>query len=331
MTGKEVAQSYKVCLPCRYQGGRRGAARSQEFVKCVRIKSMSSMAALSATTAALAVVLSACGGGSRLSPVSGGAASSASSSAVVVQDGQGARLSEVVSGSELWSWEPQSEYPADLTEVADAPYSSGTATTPTSKYKIASQTCDALLSSEGGPGYGETAYVYDEGENSSQTTIYAYAAYGFATADQATAYVQALAAKFVSCGQFSESSQGQTLTVTMSLGDRSEAAAIPAANTAVDLREKVALAGKTVSADLLVAADGNVVVIEERSAPSETLPTEVDLSKVAQDTFTEFAQGEASGSSGAGSSGAGGASAAPNSGVSPEVTGYVSAVGGGSR
>lgn len=312
--------------------GHWGPSSSQEFVKCVRIKSMSITAGLTAGMAALAVVLSGCGGGSggRVSPVAGGAASSAassgSSSAVVVQAGQGARLSAVVSGSQLWDWEPSNEYPADLSEVSGAPYSSGAATTPTNTYRIASQTCDALLSSEGGPGYGETAYVYDQGDNAAGTVVYAYAAYGFATADQASAYVQALAAKFVSCGTFTESSQGQTLTVTMSLGDRSEAAAIPSADTAVDLREKVALTGKTVSADLLVAADGNVVVVEESSAPSDTLPTEVNLSKVAQDTFAAFAQGEASGSAGA-AGGAAGASSGPEAPVSPDA-GDVARIGG---
>ncbi|MBR7837189.1 sensor domain-containing protein [Actinospica durhamensis] len=281
------------------------------------------MAALSAGTAALVVVLSACGGGSRVSPISGGAASS---SAVVVQAGQGARLSAVVSGTDLWNWVPSNLYPSDIYQVPDTQYSTANQTAAVTKYSLSTESCGDLLSSAGGPGYGEVAYIYDEGANEAQTQVYAYGAYVFASADQASAYVKELAAKFASCASFSMSANGSTLNVTMSLGDHAEAAGVSAADTAADLREKVAVNGKTVMGDLLLAADGNVVVLEERSGGNGVLPTAVDLSKVADAMLAAFAQGEASGSSGAG-----GASAAPDTGVSPDATGLVSAVGGGSR
>lgn len=238
--------------------------------------------------AALAVALTACGGASN----SKGGGSGSGSGAVVVQAGQGARLSGTYSALDIWGWLPDNLYPSDIAEVPGGEYNTNSLVKVNAKYDPGSESCETALETMGGPGYGEEAYLIDQGQDTSKGEFYSYAVYEFASADQASTLVKQMAAKVAGCGSFSVSANNVSLPASLALGPSSEAQ-VPAANAAVDVRESVTDPnGKKAVGDVLFAAEGNMVLVESASGTAR-VPAEVSLTKVAQAELTAIAKGEA--------------------------------------
>lgn len=254
--------------------------------------------AAAASVVAAGLLLAACGGGGS-SNKNGG---SGSGSSVVTQAGTGARLTGTYSASALWNWVPTSMYPSDVSEVQGGLYTTGSAIKVNSKYDAASASCNTLIDMTSGPGFGEQAYLIDQGENSAKTVAYSYGAYEFASAAQASTFVEELAAKFASCGSFTYSnSQGASAPVTMADGSTSVAAEVTSGNTIADLRASLTYKGKTNAGDYVFAADGNVVVFANSFTTTGSVDTAVDNAKVVEKILTAFTTGETGGAS-AGSS-----------------------------
>lgn len=248
-----------------------------------------------AVGAAVAVVLgaglSACGNSGHSSNNGGGGGSN-SSGAVVAQAGQGARLSGTYSSEDFWNWVPDNLFPSSLTQVPGGEYKSQVVT-PDNKYDISSMSCTDFLQNAGGPGFGEEAYMIDQGQNSDASQLYSYAVYEYASPQQATAMVKATVAKYQSCANFSVQAQnGVSVPVSLSLGSASETQ-VPAADEVADLRQSVTINGKTLVADFVYAADGNVVLVEAGTSNSGQLANMVNLDQVSQATLEAFAAGEA--------------------------------------
>lgn len=256
------------------------------------VKGFSRVAAGAAVAVALGAGLTACGSHSSNSGGSG-AGSGGNSGSVVVQSGQGARLTGTYSALDIYGWVPTSMYPSDITGLSGGMYNTDSLVHVNSKYDLASVSCSDLLVNTSGPGFGEEAYLIDQGANSAQTAFYAYAVYEFPDADQAAAYVRGMAAAFGRCSSFSaQSSSGGSLQVSMGLGPRSEEN-VPAADAVVDLRQSAVNQGKTVAGDLVVSADGNIVLVESATSTTNAVPTEVNLDSLSQEMFTAFAAQEA--------------------------------------
>jgi hypothetical protein len=250
--------------------------------------SLSRVAAGAAVAAGLGVGLAACGGHSNNS----GSGSGGSSSAVVTQAGQGARLSGTYTALDFWGWVPNGLYPSSISEIPGSNYNTNGVVKVNAKYDASSESCSSALETMGGPGYGEEAYVVDQGEDSGKTKFWAYAIYEFPSADQASSMVKDMAAKAASCANFSISNNGTSFAATLALGPVSEAE-VPAADVAVDIRESITVAnGQKAVGDILLSADGNVVVVESASGTA-TVPTEVNLTQVAQEELAAIATGEA--------------------------------------
>jgi hypothetical protein len=241
----------------------------------------------------LALAVAACGstngskGGAH--PV---AAASGGSGALVSQAGTGARLSGTYSSEDFWNWVPNNLFPSSLTQVPGGEYKSEVVT-PDDKYDLSSISCTSLLQNAGGPGFGEEAYMIDQGQNASGSQLYSYAVYEFATPAQASAMVSATATKFAACGTFSVSQQGGTsVPVTLAQGAASETN-VPAADEVADLRQSATINGKSLVSDMVYAADGNVVLVESGTSTTGSLPNAVNLDTVAQATLAAFAAGQA--------------------------------------
>jgi hypothetical protein len=244
-----------------------------------------------AAVLALSMVLTACGstGGS-----AGGAGSGSggASDGVVSQSGQGARLTGTYSALDVWGWLPNNLYPSNITEVPQGAFNTNSLVKVNAKYDPGSESCGTALETMGGPGYGEEAYLIDQGQDTSKGEFYAYAVYEFASASQASGLVKAMAAKVAGCGSFTVSTDNGSLPAVLGIGPSSEAQ-VPAANTAVDIRESVTDPnGKKAVGDVLLAADGNMVLVESASGTA-TIPAEVSLTKVAQEELAAIAKGEA--------------------------------------
>jgi len=252
-------------------------------------KTFSKLIAGSAGAVVLASALAACGGSSNNNGK--GSGSGGASSGVVTQAGQGARLTGTYSALDFLGFLPNGLYPSDITELSGGSYNTDTLVEVNAKYSAATESCSTALATMGAPGYGEEAYLIDQGQNTSASTYYAYAVYEFATAAQASELVTAMAAKAVACGSFTATENGVSLPASFSIGPNSEAT-VPAANTAVDIRETVTNNGQKAVGDILFAADGNVVMVESASGTG-TVPAEVSLTTVAQEELTALAKGEA--------------------------------------
>lgn len=250
------------------------------------VKHLSRVAAGAAVAVALSVGLSACGSHSNTSKSNG--AGAGAGGPVVAQAGQGARLSGTYSADDFWNWVPSTLFPSSLTQVPDGEYKTGTVVRVNDQYDLSSMSCTDALQKFGGPGFGEEAYLLDEGQNSGGSALYEYAVYEFASADQASQFVQAAAAKFSSCGTFSV--QGNP--VTLGLGSASETN-VPAADAVADLRESATINGSKLASDMVVSADGNVVLLEAGTANNGTTPNLVNLDQVSQATLAAFAAAEA--------------------------------------
>jgi hypothetical protein len=260
-------------------------------VTCVSINTLTKVKFLAgtATVVALAGALAACGssGGGNSNNGSGG-----SSGSVVVQVGQGARLSGQYAAGQFTGWIPSGMYPSDITASAQE-FNTGDLVAPSDLHAWASMTCSQALEATAAPGFGEVAYLVDQGANQAQQAAYTYGVYEFATADQATAFVKQAAAKFEACASFTYSpSSGGSLPVKLAVGPSSEAAEVTSADVAVDLRETLIDGGKTVAGDLVFAADGNMVVALTSAGPDQ-VPTEVDNGKIAQKMLAGLTAGEA--------------------------------------
>lgn len=240
----------------------------------------------SAATVAFSLSLAACGGSG-----SGSKGGSGASSGVVVQQGQGARLSGTYSAADFWNWVPSGIYPSSITATPEGEYTTGDVVSVKSKYDFATMSCSDAVQYSGAPEFGEEAYLLNQGQNSSGSENYAYGAYEFASAAQATAFVQAAAAKYAACGSFTASDNGTGVPVTLSVGPAS-AAQVPAANATADLRQTATVNGKTIEAEFVMSADGNVVVFAE-SAGQGAIPSDVSNAKVVEQILAAFAAGEA--------------------------------------
>ena len=263
------------------------------------------IAAATAGAVSLAVTVAACGSSSGGSKGSGGS----STTTVVTQAGTGARLTGTYGASTLWKWVPNGMYPSDVSETPSGAYTTGTTIKVNAKYSAASASCNTLIDMTSGPGFGEQAYLIDQGENSAKTVSYSYGAYEFTTAAQASGFVKELAARFASCGSFTYSnSQGASAPVTMGDGPSTQAAAeVTSGNTIADLRASLTYKGKTNVGDYVFAADGNVVVFANSFTTTGAVDTAVDNAKVVQEILAAFTTGETgvpSASAGASSAGA---------------------------
>lgn len=235
---------------------------------------------------ALSLALAACGS---TSGSAGGAG--VSSGSVVSQAGQGARLTGTYSSQDFWNWVPNNLYPSLLTQVPGGAYKSEVVK-PNTKYQLASMSCPALLQNTAGPGFGEEAYLIDQGQNAAGSEIYSYSVYEFASASEATGFVTGMAAKFKACASFTLSTQKGNVQISMGFGPSSEEQ-VPAANAVVDLRQAGTIGGHLINSDDVVAADGNVVLIETGSSNTGSMPQAVNLDQVAQTTLAAFAAGQA--------------------------------------
>lgn len=252
---------------------------------------------------ALGLSLAACGttgnNGNPLKPKGGqytGAGSGSSGSGVVSQAGRGARLDvTTLSGSDIaadvessMSWLPSS-----LKLVGSGGSNSGAAILENDHYKIPSMSCIDLGQEYGGPAFGEQAYYSNSALNSNDTAGYEWAVYEFPTATDAQSFVKDLAAKFASCGQFSgKNTSGGQVSGSYTVGPTS-AAQVAMADTAFDAHVQVT-AGQTAQADLVAAADGNVVVFGGPVAlSSATLSQSPSAAEVVEDIMSAVAQGAA--------------------------------------
>ena len=265
------------------------------------------IAAATAGAVSLALTLAACGSSSGSAKNVGGS----STSTVVTQTGTGARLTGTYSATALWNWVPNGMYPNDVSATPSGAYTTGTTIKVNAKYSAASASCNTLIDMTSGPGFGEQAYMIDQGENSAKTVAYSYGAYEFTTAAQASEFVKELAARFAACGSFTyTNSQGASAPVTMGDGPSTQAAAeVTSGNTIADLRASLTYKGKTNAGDYVFAADGNVVVFANSFTTTGAVDTAVDNAKVVEQILTAFTTGEtgvpsASASAGASSAGA---------------------------
>ena len=250
--------------------------------------------AAAASVVAAGLLLAACGGGGSSNNKGGGSAASG----VVTQTGSGARLTGTYSATAMWAWVPNSMYPSDVTEIQNGAYTTGTTIKAVSKYDASSASCSELTDFTSGPGFGEEAYLIDQGENSAKTVSYSYGAYEFATAAEATTFVKELSARFAACGSFTyTSASGTSAPVTMSDGPSSEAAEVTSGNTIADLRASLTFKGKTDVGDYVFAADGDVVVFANSFSINGAVDTTVDNAKVVQQILAAFTTGEAGGAS----------------------------------
>jgi hypothetical protein len=211
---------------------------------------------------------------------------------VVVSAGRGVRLTGTYSALDIWGWVPDNLYPSSIGETPDGGYNTGSLVKVNKKNDIDSMSCTALVQNAGAPGFGEEAYLIDQGENSAQTQFYGYMVYEWPSAAQATAFVKDMAARFASCGSFTANYDGASLLVSVSVGPNS-AAQVPAADAVVDLRESAKNKGKTALGEFVVSADGNVVLIETDSSATGSLPSTVSLSQLSQTLLDDFAKQEA--------------------------------------
>lgn len=240
-----------------------------------------------AGAALLALTLAGCGSSSN----SGKAGSSGGNAGgVVTQQGQGARLSGTYSALDIWGWIPDNLYPSDISEVPNGGYNTGSLVKVNKKNDINTMSCSDLVQNAGAPGFGEEAYLIDQGANSADTQFYGYMVYEWPTAAQAAEFVHELAARFTACGSFTANYNGTSLPVTLSVGPNPS---VPAADTLVDLRDKAVNQGKTAVGEFVVAADGNIVLVETDSSATGTLPTAVSLSQLSQTLLSDFAKQEA--------------------------------------
>jgi hypothetical protein len=212
---------------------------------------------------------------------------------VVVQAGQGSRLSGKYDAIAMWGWVPSGLYPSDITETSDGSYNTSDSLVVNKQHDLSSMTCAQVLNYAGAPGYGEEAYLVDTGQNAAGTNLYSYGAYEFPTAAEASAFVKAEAERFASCGSFSTVESSTTVQATLSVGPTSDAQ-VAAADTSTDLRLTASTSSKTNAGEMVLAADGNVVVLASSSTlGSAVLPTEVSDAKVAETLLTAFAAQEA--------------------------------------
>ncbi|HTJ72799.1 MAG TPA: hypothetical protein VL551_34995 [Actinospica sp.] len=247
-------------------------------------------------------LLAACGGGGSNSDSKNGG--SGSSSAVVTQAGSGARLAGTRTADQFYAWVPSGLYPSDVNEVPDGLYTTGSKIAVNAKYSAASASCETLLDYTSGPGFGESAYIIDQGEDSAKKNSYSYGVYEFSTAAQATEFVKELSARFTACASFTYTNNGTSAPVTMADGPVSEASEVASGNTVAVLRASMTFNGKSIAGDYVFAADGNVVVFANSFSTTGAVSTAVDNAKVVQEILTAFTSGEASAGSSAGASGA---------------------------
>jgi hypothetical protein len=275
----------------------------------VSTRKFTKIAAATAGAVSLAVTLAACGSSSGGSKGSGGS----STTTVVTQTGTGARLTGTYGASTLWKWVPNGMYPNDVSETPSGAYTTGTTIKVNAKYSAASASCNTLIDMTSGPGFGEQAYMIDQGENSAKTVSYSYGAYEFTTAAQASEFVKELAARFAACGSFTYSnSQGASAPVTMGDGPSTQAAAeVTSGDTIADLRASLTYKGKTNVGDYVFAADGNVVVFANSFTTTGAVDTAVDNAKVVQEILAAFTTGETGAGSASATSPASGASWTP--------------------
>ena len=259
-------------------------------------KQITRVVAAAASVVVAGSLLAACGGGGSNSNTNKGGGSGASG--VVTQTGQGARLAGTYSATAMWAWVPNGMYPSDVTEIQNGAYTTGTTIKAVSKYDASSASCSELTDFTSGPGFGEEAYLIDQGENAAKTVSYSYGAYEFATAAEATTFVKELSARFAACGSFTyTNAAGTSAPVTMSDGPSSEAAEVTSGNTVADLRASLTFKGKTDVGDYVFAADGDVVVFANSFSINGSVDTTVDNAKVVQQILTAFTAGEAGGAS----------------------------------
>lgn len=256
------------------------------------VKQLSRKAAGAAVAFGLVAGLAACGTSRGSGSGSGGGAGAGQSGAVVSQAGQGARLSGTYSAEDFWNWVPGNLFPSSITQVPGGEYKTGDVVSPDNKYNLSSLSCADVLQNAGGPGFGEEAYLIDQGQSADGTQFYAYAVYEFASADQASAYVKALAAKYQGCGNFSVQTANGAMNVGLGLGSASETK-VPAADVVADLRQSATVNGKKLVSDQVVSADGNVVLFESATSNTGAVPDAVDLDQVSQATLQAFAAAEA--------------------------------------
>jgi hypothetical protein len=211
----------------------------------------------SAATVGLSLTLATCGSGDGSNHEGG------SGSETVTQAGQGARLSGTYSAADFNAWVPNDLYPSEITQSSDGLYSTGSTVAVNAKYSWSSMSCQVVTQESGGPGFGEEAYLVDQGQagSGSATEDFTYGAHEFpaaaATAD-ASAFVRGAEARYASCGSlcgsFSVADDGSSIPVTVSVGSAPD---VPAANAVVDLRQKsAAYQGYQLVAEFVVAADG---------------------------------------------------------------------------
>ena len=270
----------------------------------------SKMAAGGAAVVALSFALAGCGGSSGGGSGSGGSGGSGEpgstvSGGVISQTGQGARLSGTYSAAQFQNLLPADSevYPSNIADVSNGQAGSGNTVKVESKYDISTMACSTFAQNLTGPGFGENSIYLSELANTAETVAYGYAVYQFPTAAQASEFVKATAAKFSACGSFSVSGSGNvTVSVSMGVGSASDAQ-VAAANTSVALTESIAAtSSKTIYAQYVFSADGDVVIVESDASQTTPLPSSPTLASLAQSELAGLAQDEQSAGAGAGSS-----------------------------
>ena len=248
-----------------------------------------------ASAVVLASALAACGSSGGSSNPTGGGPGSSVSGGVISQPGQGARLSGTYSAAQLQADLPPDAavYPSNIEDVPDGQAGSGGTVKVESKYDIATMACSTFAQNLTGPGFGENSIYLSELANTAETVAYGYAVYQFPTSAQASQFVKATASKFASCGNFSVAgSDDVTVSVSMAVGPASDAQ-VAAANTSVALTESIAAtSSKTIYAQYVLAADGDIVIVESDASQSSPLPSSPTLASLAEAELTGLAQGE---------------------------------------
>lgn len=265
--------------------------------------------AAAVSVVALGLTLAACGGSgsSNPFPVKGGApatagpgsapasGAAAGANGVVSQAGQGARLDTTISGADIASdvESALSWLPSGFTVVISGGSNSGPQVLANKFYDIPKLSCVDLAQEYGGAGFGEQAYYSNSALSSDEKSGYEWAVYEFPSASDAQSFVKDLAAKFASCGQFSgKNDVGAQVSGTYTIGPAS-AAQVPLADTSFDAHVQVT-SSQTANADLVAAADGNVVVFGGPVAlSSSTLPSAPSAAQVVQNIMSAIVQGAA--------------------------------------
>jgi hypothetical protein len=247
-----------------------------------------------ASAVVLASALAACGSSGGSDQTGGGPGSSVSGG-VISQAGQGARLSGTYSAAQIQADLPPDAavYPSSIEDVPDGQAGSGGTVKVESKYDIATMACSTFAQNLTGPGFGENSIYLSELANTAETVAYGYAVYQFPTSARASQFVKATASKFASCGNFSVAgSDDVTVSVSMAVGSPSDAQ-VAAANTSVALTESIAAtSSKTIYAQYVFAADGDIVIVESDASQSSPLPSSPTLASLAEAELTGLAQGE---------------------------------------